>query len=64
MLDIPEPISYEALIYLTEESHYGGRITDKRDRSTILAILKDFYNPDLVLDDSYRFSTLEDYYIP
>jgi len=59
-----DEIPYTALIYLTGECYYGGRVTDDHDRRTILTLLKDFYNPMMVADDKYLFSQVEDFYVP
>lgn len=37
-------IDYDALIYLTAECNYGGRVTDDKDRRLITCLLKDYYN--------------------
>lgn len=59
-----DEIPYTALIYLTGECYYGGKVTDDHDRRTILTLLKDFYNPLMVNDDKFFFSQVEDFYIP
>ena len=48
-------IDYEALIYLTAECNYGGRVTDDKDRRLIVTMLRDFYNHSMVHDDKYKF---------
>jgi dynein heavy chain len=55
----------EALIYLTGELNYGGRVTDANDRRLVKSLLKTFYC-DEVLNTTqiYRFSTVQEYYIP
>jgi dynein heavy chain len=55
-------IPFKALSYLTGECNYGGRVTDDHDRRTLLAILSDFYNED-ILEDGYKFSS-PTYYAP
>jgi len=64
MLTTYSEIPFQALIYLTGECYYGGRVTDDWDRRTILTLLKEFYNPILLNDDKYLFSSREDFYIP
>jgi hypothetical protein len=58
-----QDVQYAALAYLTGECNYGGRVTDDRDRRTILTILDKFYCPD-VLDQNYAFSASGNYYAP
>ena len=58
-----QDVQYAALAYLTGECNYGGRVTDDRDRRTILTILDKFYCPD-ILDATYTFSASGNYYAP
>ncbi|XP_039301684.1 dynein heavy chain 7, axonemal-like [Solenopsis invicta] len=64
-LDDYEDVQYEALMYLTGECNYGGRVTDEWDRRTLNTILSKFYCPKLLADEIYYFdasSTI--YYCP
>ncbi|EAY19693.1 Dynein heavy chain family protein [Trichomonas vaginalis G3] len=54
-LDLYDQVPYKVLTYLTGEINYGGRVTDDWDRRTLLSILDDFYNPD-VISDTYKFT--------
>ena len=54
----------EALIYLTGECNYGGRVTDDKDRRLLISLLKIFYNRDIVDDDNFKFSPSGFYYAP
>ena len=36
-------IDYPALLYLTGECNYGGRVTNDKDRRLISTILQDYY---------------------
>lgn len=56
-------MQYAALAYLTGECNYGGRVTDDRDRRTILTILDKFYTPE-ILDETFVFSASGTYYAP
>ncbi|KAJ3083598.1 Dynein heavy chain 6, axonemal, partial [Rhizoclosmatium hyalinum] len=56
-------IPWDALLYLTGEITFGGRVTDDWDRRTLNSILSKFYTPN-ILDDSYVFSPSGIYYAP
>ena len=55
MLNNYEDIPFKALIYLTAECYYGGKVTDNNDRKVLLSLLGDFYNND-IFDSNYQFS--------
>ena len=59
-----ESVPYAALVYLTGECNYGGRVTEDWDRRTLNTILADFCNPRLVAETKYRLSPSGDYYVP
>lgn len=54
MIDTFDSVPFTALLYLTGECNYGGRVTDDWDRRTLNTILKDFYNRK-VLRTKYEF---------
>ncbi|XP_014471742.1 PREDICTED: dynein heavy chain 12, axonemal [Dinoponera quadriceps] len=51
-----EKMPFDAIMYLTGECNYGGRVTDDRDRRCLNTILKDFYNPDVIVNPNYSFA--------
>ena len=57
-------IDYDALIYLAGECNYGGRVTDDKDRRSIIYIIKDFYLEAMVKDPNYKFTDNELYKLP
>ncbi|KAJ3267030.1 Dynein heavy chain 6, axonemal [Chytriomyces hyalinus] len=56
-------IPWDALLYLTGEITFGGRVTDDWDRRTVRSILSKYYTAS-ILDDTYRFSSSGVYYAP
>lgn len=58
-----EEIPYKAILYLTGECNYGGRVTDDWDRRTLNNIISTFYTPK-ILDDNYTFSSSGKYRAP
>jgi dynein heavy chain len=63
MLQEQKLIPWEALLYLTGEIAFGGRVTDDWDRRTLKSILARFYCPS-ILDENYRFSPSGIYFAP
>ncbi|XP_069937012.1 dynein axonemal heavy chain 3-like, partial [Cherax quadricarinatus] len=57
-------VPLEALVYLTGECNYGGRVTDSRDRRLLLCLLANFYNQDIITDDEYKVCGVEEYQVP
>lgn len=62
-LDEQAVVPWDALLYVTGQINYGGRVTDDWDRRCLMGILKKYCNPG-ILDDEYKFSTSGMYYAP
>ena len=52
------------MIYTTGHINYGGRVTDDWDRVCLIAILKKYYNDQVISDDRYKLSESGIYIIP
>lgn len=57
-----EDVPYDAITYLTGECNYGGRVTDTWDRRTIVTILMDYVNEQVIKNPGYRFSSNDSVY--
>lgn len=49
-----EELPLPALLYLTGECNYGGRVTDDKDRRLLNSLLSIFFCRQIVDDDGYR----------
>ena len=56
-------VPYVALNYLVAQVNYGGRVTDDKDVRLINAMLKKYFCAE-IMQDGYKFSTLDTYYAP
>jgi dynein heavy chain len=54
---------FKALMYITGQCNYGGRVTDPFDRTCLVAILKTYYCTNM-LDDDYKLSSSGLYVAP
>ena len=59
-----EELQLPALTYLIGECNYGGRVTDDKDRRSLLSILSIYINGEVVNSDDYKFSPSGLYYAP
>jgi dynein heavy chain len=58
-----EDIPWDSINLLVGQITYGGRITDDLDRRLLMTILGKFYT-EQVLDDRYKFCSIDEYRIP
>ena len=47
-VNCPKAVPWDALLYLTGEIHYGGRVTDEWDRRILQSTLRVCYDPRLL----------------
>jgi len=62
-LEEQEQMPWHALLYVIGQINYGGRVTDDLDRRCLMAILKKYYTPNVMID-SFRFTPSGTYYAP
>ena len=58
-----DKIPFKAIIYLTSDCIYGGRVTDDWDRRTLYAILDDLYNQKVLDNEKYKINDLDEFTI-
>ncbi|KAM4037486.1 dynein axonemal heavy chain 3-like [Anomaloglossus baeobatrachus] len=59
-----EEAPLDAIIYLTGECNYGGRVTDEHDRRLLLSLLDIFLCEAVITEDHYVFSPSGKYFTP
>ncbi|CAG0920877.1 unnamed protein product [Notodromas monacha] len=63
-LDEYDDVPFSALLYLTGECNYGGRVTDDKDRRLLMSLLSLVYCPKIIQTDRYNLTGGGDYYCP
>lgn len=58
-----DEVPWKALLYLTGECNYGGRVTDDKDRILINVLLRDYYHP-TIFDPTHKFADMADFIQP
>jgi len=61
--EYPDKTPFDAIHYCIGECNYGGRVTDAKDRVTLMCLLET-YICDKTLVDGYKFSPSGTYYSP
>ncbi|XP_066123630.1 dynein axonemal heavy chain 6 [Saccopteryx bilineata] len=56
-------IPWDALVYITGEITYGGRVTDTWDQRCLRTVLKRFFSPE-TLEEDYKYSESGIYFAP
>ena len=56
----PSEMPFKAILYMTGECNYGGRVTDDKDRILIMTLLRDYFCED-IFKDEYRMASIEEY---
>ncbi|XP_015509159.2 dynein axonemal heavy chain 3 isoform X1 [Neodiprion lecontei] len=59
-----QEVPFEALLYLTGECNYGGRVTDDKDRRLMSSLLQNYYCEAALKDPEYSFSASGMYHLP
>jgi len=63
MVEAQDDVPWDALNYITGQINYGGRVTDDNDKTTLMAILRQYFTPE-VLTETYKFSPSGKYFAP
>lgn len=58
-----EKVPFKAILYLTGECNFGGRVTEGKDRRLITTLIADFYTKE-IFNDEYKFSESGTYFAP
>ena len=63
-LTTSEEIPWDAMLYMTGDINYGGRVTDDWDRVCLRSILRKYYNQDVINNEKFSLSSSKLYYVP
>lgn len=63
-LDSYDEIPFKALLYLTGECNYGGRVTDDWDRRTLNTVLRSYINEDVISQPEFSYSASTSLTVP
>jgi dynein heavy chain len=55
---------FKAIVYLTGECNYGGRVTDDKDRRLLMTLINDYYNPSSLVEGQSLCAEHVGYMIP
>lgn len=58
-----EKVPFKAILTLTGDCNFGGRVTDDKDQLLIRTLLADYYTPE-IFNDEYKFSESGTYFAP
>ena len=64
MIESFESPPFKALKHLTGQCNYGGRVTDEKDRRTLVTLLEDFYSEDVIRKTSITKNESLSFLIP
>merc|ERR1719310_1972746 len=60
----PNEVPLKALLYLTGECNYGGRVTDDKDRRLIMTLLADYFCLDVLVEGAAICAEHPEYIVP
>ena len=63
-LRYPDELPLKAIMYMTGECNYGGRVTDDKDRRLNITLLRKYYNERTAFEEDYKFAPFPEYYAP
>jgi len=62
--EYPDELPLKAIMYMTGECNYGGRVTDDKDRRLNITLLRKYYNERTAFEEDYKFAPFPEYYAP
>jgi len=61
--EYPDKTPFDALHYCIGHCNYGGRVTDAKDRVTLMCLLETYFTEE-IFDENYKFSPSGLFYSP